>query len=318
MDYDRGAPDLGLASTLDEILGEADPLGAWDADLRSQAPQKTPGDALWAGQTRRVSPDEQTNRTLFPERVIDDDSEGEATRGPDPPLANLSQLQAWAADAARRLQAAAARSEADRLKILALEAAASRPKKSDDEQAAWRLERATLETLAKARERAHAEKVKEMLADSLKAQSALEAAKDEVIESLTTELEETKRELRTETQKGCELEAAVDARNARIDELKDEKASLQKANASLEAKLATRKQRDGTPTKARSTSAKTSTTKRRTPSSPTSRRRSPRRRKATTTTSSRATWWPPRPRRTRSRARTRATNAARTSSSARG
>ena len=45
MDYDRGAPDLGLASTLDEILGEADPLGAWDADLRSQAPQKTPGDA---------------------------------------------------------------------------------------------------------------------------------------------------------------------------------------------------------------------------------------------------------------------------------
>ena len=155
------------------------------------------------------------------------------------------------ADAARRLQAAAARGEADRLKILALEAAASRPKKSDDEQAAWRLERATLETLAKARERAHAEKVKEMLADSLKAQSALEAAKDEVIESLTTELEETKRELRTETQKGCELEAAVDARNARIDELKDEKASLQKANASLEAKLATRKQRDGTPTKAR-------------------------------------------------------------------
>ena len=91
MDYDRGAPDLGLASTLDEILGEADPLGAWDADLRSQAPQKTPGDALWAGQTRRVSPDEQTNRTLFPERDIDDDSEGEATRGPDPPLANLSQ-----------------------------------------------------------------------------------------------------------------------------------------------------------------------------------------------------------------------------------
>ena len=91
---------------------------------------------------------------------------------------------------------------------LAREAAASRPKKRDDEQAAWRLERATLETLAKARERAHAEKVKEMLADSLKAQSALEAAKDEVIESLTTELEETKRELRTETQKGCELEAA--------------------------------------------------------------------------------------------------------------
>ena len=250
MDFDRGAPDLGLASTLDEILGDTDPLGAWDADLRSQAPQKTPGDALWAGQTRRVSPDEQTNRALFPERVIDDDSEGEATRGPDPPLANLSQLQAWAADAARRLQAAAARSEADRLKILALEAA-SHPKKTDDEQAAWRLERATLETLAKARERAHAEKVKEMLADSLKSQSALEAAKDEVIESLTTELEETKRELHSEAQKGCELEAAVDARNARIDELKDEKAALQKANATLEAKLATRKQRDGTPTKAR-------------------------------------------------------------------
>ena len=33
--------------------------------------------------------------------------------------------------------------------------------------------------------------------------------------------------------------------------IRDRKASLQKANASLEAKLATRKQRDGTPTKAR-------------------------------------------------------------------
>ena len=254
MDYDRTAPDLGLAATLDDLLEGADPLAAWGAALDEDSlgtwcrddgarapadeaaapppPRASPDDdddddalGRWAdapktalpppsareAPPRRVSPDDEDRapvKALF--RPCGDDSDGEPARRAAPPD-DVEALRRWAVDAARELRAADDAREADRLKLLAL-----RADRADAAPANWRLEKATLETLAKARDREHREKLRGVLEEAEAAQRTLEAAKDDVISSVTRELDEVRRDLDVETARCRDLREDVATRDADV------------------------------------------------------------------------------------------------------